>query len=272
MSPHPRTGLRSRKRSSDRKVRIRFVFYRMKDRSKNSRPKGFGILQRALDLVYPRNLYCLCCEDTMEQSRIHGICDRCAEKINWLDHDPFRASLDEFAFDRLMSCCVYGFYPRKIMHDLKLHAKPYIAESIGLLMAEKAKLEGGSFTAAVPVPSSPSKLKKRGYNQAELLARQVCRELGIPMWNDALAKVSETASMRLSTGLERRNMLQGAFEVPEKACGLVSGADILLVDDVVTTGSTADACSAALLDAGAKSVSLLCFASSARAFEESETE
>ena len=49
---------------------------------------------RALDLVYPQNLYCLCCEDTMEQSRIHGICDNCAKKINWLDHDPFRAALD----------------------------------------------------------------------------------------------------------------------------------------------------------------------------------
>ena len=230
------------------------------------------LIERALDLVYPQNLYCLCCEDTMEQSRVHGICDRCAEKINWLDHDPFRASLDEFAFDRLMSCCVYGFYPRKIMHALKLHGKPYIAKNTGLLMAEKVQLEGGTFTAAVPVPSSPAKLKKRGYNQAELLARVVCRELKLPLWSDALIKPEDTASMRLSTGLERRNMLQGAFTVPEKACGKVQGADILLVDDVVTTGSTADACAAALRDAGAKSISVLCFASSARAFNESEKE
>ena len=230
------------------------------------------LIERALDLVYPQNLYCLCCEDTMEQSRVHGICDRCAEKINWLDHDPFRASLDEFAFDRLMSCCVYGFYPRKIMHALKLHGKPYIAKNTGLLMAEKVQLEGGTFTAAVPVPSSPAKLKKRGYNQAELLARVVCRELKLPLWSDALIKPEDTASMRLSTGLERRNMLQGAFTVPEKACGKVQGADILFVDDVVTTGSTADACAAALRDAGAKSISVLCFASSARAFNESEKE
>ena len=118
---------------------------------------------KVLDLVYPRTLYCLCCGDTMEQSRIHGICDNCAKKINWLDHDPFRASLDEFAFDHLLSCCVYGFYPRRIMHDLKLHGKPYIAENIGLLMAEKVQAEmspGGSlediksFTAMVPVPST----------------------------------------------------------------------------------------------------------------------
>ena len=235
---------------------------------------------KALDLVYPQNLYCLCCEDTMEQSRIHGICDRCAEKINWLDHDPFRAALDEFAFDKVMSCCVYGFYPRKIMYGLKLHNKTYIAKNIGLLMAEKVKLEAGcsgglsdsSYTALVPVPSSPKKLKTRGYNQAELLAERISKELGLPLWKDALLKTRETASLRMSTGQERRSILEGAFAVPESACEKVRGADILLVDDVVTTGSTADACAIALRDAGAKSVTVLCFASTARAFSEYEAE
>ena len=231
-----------------------------------------NLTDHLLDLVYPQNLYCLCCEDTMEQSRIHGICDNCAKKINWLDHDPFRAALDEFAFDKVMSCCVYGFYPRKIMYGLKLHNRTYIAKNIGLLMAEKVRLEGGSFTAMVPVPSSPAKLKKRGYNQAELLAACAAKELGLPLWKDALEKTRETASLRLSTGQERRSILEGAFSVPKSACAKVRGADILLVDDVVTTGSTADACAIALKDAGAKSVSVLCFASTARAFSEYEAE
>ena len=227
-----------------------------------------GIAEKALDLVYPQNLYCLCCEDTMEQSRIHGICDCCAGKINWLDHDPFRAAIDEFAFDKVLSCCVYGFYPRKIMYGLKLHNKTYAAKNIGLLMAQKVQLEGGAFTALIPVPSSEKKIRKRGYNQAELLARQAAGELGLPLWTDSLIKTKETASLRLSTGQERRSILEGAFCVPENACEKVRGADILLVDDVVTTGSTADACAQALRDAGAKSVCVLCFASAARAFSE----
>ena len=223
--------------------------------------------ERLLDLVFPQNIYCLCCGDTMESSRVHGICDKCAEKMNWLDHDPFRASLEDFAFDHVLSCCVYGFYPRRIMHDLKLHGKPYIARSIGPLMAEKARMEGGFYTALVPVPCTKAKRRKRGYNQAELLARYAAKDLGLPVWTDVLIKRIETPSMRLSSGEERRNLMQGVFAVDQNTCGKLRGADILLVDDVLTTGSTADACALVLKDAGAKTVSVLCFASSARAFE-----
>ena len=233
--------------------------------------RGSHAANRLLDLVFPQNIYCLCCGDTMESSRIHGICDKCAEKINWLDHDPFRASLEDFAFDHVLSCCVYGFYPRRIMHDLKLHGKPYIARSIGPLMAEKVLAEkaltGGGYTAMIPVPCTKAKKKKRGYNQAELLAKYAAKELGLPVWTDVLMKVKETPSMRLSTGEERRNLMQGVFSVDQNTCAKLRGADILLVDDVLTTGSTADACAHALKDAGAKTVSVLCFASSARAFE-----
>ena len=239
---------------------------------------------RLLDLVYPENLYCLCCEDTMQQNRIHGICDRCAGKIEWLTHNPFRNRMDEFAFDELYSCCIYGFYARKIIHGLKLHNKTYIAKNIGLLMAEKLQAEPGEEVRAgednctsiwnnyviVPVPSSPQKLKQRGYNQADLLAQYTGKALGIPMWNNVLLKTAETASMRLASGEDRRNMLQGAFSVSEKACDLLQDKDIILVDDVVTTGSTADACARALKDGGARSVTVLCFASAARAYTDKD--
>ena len=225
-----------------------------------------ALSERLIGLVFPQNLYCLCCEDAMEQSRIHGICDNCARKINWLDHDPFRATLDEFAFDHVLACCVYGFYARKMIHALKLHNRPYVAASIGPLMAEKVKLEGMSFTAIVPVPCTDRKRRKRGYNQAELLSSYISEELELPVWKDVLLKTRETPSMRMSTGEERRNLLQGVFGTAENACEKLRGADILLVDDVVTTGSTADACAIALKDAGVRSVSVLCFASTAHGY------
>ena len=85
-----------------------------------------------------------------------------------------------------------------------------------------------------------------------------------------LLKTSETASMRLASGEDRRNMLQGAFSVSEKACGWLQDKDIILLDDVVTTGSTADACARALKDGEAKHVAVLCFASAARAYTDKD--
>ena len=75
----------------------------------------------------------------MESSRIHGICDVCASKIDWSLEDPFKRIIDEFAFDELLMCCVYGFYPRQIMSRFKLAGNPYAAGPVGLLMAERLR-------------------------------------------------------------------------------------------------------------------------------------
>ena len=219
------------------------------------------MLNRLLDLIYPENLYCLCCGDTIESSRVHGICDVCAEKIKWELDDPFKTSRGDYAFDEVISCCRYGFFARKIMNGLKESGKPYMAMGPGKLMAERVKLHGGSFSALVPVPMHKEKLAKRGFNQSLLLARAAASELGLPVW-EALLKTEKTASMRGSDGAARRAMLRNAFILAEGYEEKLHGKKVLLVDDVCTTGSTADACSAVLRSAGA-SVSLLCFASAA---------
>lgn len=212
------------------------------------------------DLIYPENLYCLCCGDTMQQNRIHGICDSCASKIHWLYENPYKSIMDEFSFSDVISCCRYGFFERKIMNALKTGGKPYTAKGPALLMAERDKFSGKQFDLIVPVPIHKNKLAKRGYNQAELLADVISKELGIPSVN-ALLKITETKSMRSSGGMERRLLLDGSFAADPECRELMRSKRILLVDDVVTTGSTADSCSRVLLAEGAAEVSVLCFAS-----------
>lgn len=213
-----------------------------------------------LDLLFPQNIYCNCCGDIMDSSRIHGICDKCASKIQWISDNPYEHEMYRFAFDDLISCCIYGFYPRRIMNRLKSGKGAYAAEGIALLMAERAR-DFGRFDAVIPVPMHKDKLKKRGYNQAQLLAETVCAELKLPLMNDALLKVKPTASMRGSDAETRRNALKDVFSVNKAA---FASSDIpktvLLIDDVVTTGSTADACASVLKDAGCEWVSVLCFA------------
>ena len=221
---------------------------------------GRKAAEGAAELLYPSDLYCLCCGDSMENTRIHGICDVCAAKIDWDLDDPFVHMKDAFAFDAVYPCCRYGFWPRQILSGFKLSGRPYAARDLGRLLAERLALEDIRYDLLTEVPVHKEKRRRRGFNQSELMAEYACRELGAEHLKGVLIKTKSTASMRLSDGSARRHMLEDSFAVcPDKAAR-IRGADIILVDDVVTTGSTADACAAVLKAAGAKSVRVLCFA------------
>jgi competence protein ComFC len=215
-------------------------------------------LGTVLDLIFPENLYCMCCDDLIDNSRIHGICDSCIEKIVWTVENPYKSAMDEFSFDDVLACCIYGFYPRRIIHGLKLNGQTYVAKGLGKLMAERAMLSPDKYDMLIPVPSTKKKDKKRGFNQAQLLAKYAARELGLPLEEKILYKRRETASMRTSTGTERRFLLQNVFDTENTY--RILGKNILLVDDVITTGSTADECARVLKAAGCAKVSILCFA------------
>lgn len=110
--------------------------------------------------------------------------------------------------------------------------------------------------AVVPVPLSSSGLKSRGFNQALLLSRHLSGEKKIPLLMDVLKKVVETPPQVGLSAKERTINVKKTF-----ACtGKVTGMNVLLIDDVMTTGATVNACSKQLLTAGAKSVSVLTLA------------
>lgn len=110
--------------------------------------------------------------------------------------------------------------------------------------------------AVVPVPLSPGSLKNRGFNQALLLSRHLSQEKKIPLVMDALRKIVDTPPQVGLSAKERASNVKKAFV----CTGEVKGMNILLVDDVMTTGATVNACSRQLLRAGAKSVSVLTLA------------
>ena len=110
--------------------------------------------------------------------------------------------------------------------------------------------------AIVPVPLTAKGLKQRGFNQSLLIARVVSEKTGAPLNIDTLLKIKETPPQVGLSASERHKNLTGAFEVK----GNLKGKRILLVDDVVTTGATATACSKALLKAGAQEVVILAIA------------
>ena len=112
----------------------------------------------------------------------------------------------------------------------------------------------------VPVPLHRWRLWRRRFNQAALLARPIARAGAKPFVPQALARVKATRSQVGLTRAGRAENLQGAFRVPPTQRALVQGRRVLLIDDVTTTGATANAAARALLRGGATSVDLLTFA------------
>ena len=113
----------------------------------------------------------------------------------------------------------------------------------------KKKLLSMGADVMIPVPVHPARRRQRGFNQAELLAQALSEELKLPVCPELLRRTKKTEPQKDLTPSERLKNLEEAFEA-----GALCGRTVLLVDDIYTTGSTIEACTRALLKAGAKKV------------------
>jgi ComF family protein len=144
---------------------------------------------------------------------------------------------------------------------LKYEGWPRVAEAMGERMARlrfPADVERER-AALVPVPLAGVKRRARGYNQADLLAAAVARRWDLPVWAGALERRRTTTTQTALTRGERLANVHHAFACPESALPQVAGRHLVLVDDVLTTGATLNACAAALFEAGARTLSYLTF-------------
>jgi len=147
-----------------------------------------------------------------------------------------------------------------LIHALKYKNRPDVGHEVGRVfgpgLLSNHSLKGAH--AFVPVPLHPDKQQKRGYNQSEELAKGFAASMNIPVWSHALSRKVATATQTKKSRTDRWENVKEVFcvENPET----IAGKDLILVDDVVTTGATIEACAQALLDAGCNSVALLALA------------
>lgn len=143
-----------------------------------------------------------------------------------------------------------GALTRAILH-LKYRPNPRLAARMAAWLAEVARRENWKPTLVVPVPLSARRLRRRGYNQMDLVAGALARLLDVPMGSGALSRIRETRSQVGLDPAGRRRNVEGAFEARRDD---VEGSVVLLVDDLFTTGATLAACAAALHEAGSGEV------------------
>jgi ComF family protein len=162
------------------------------------------------------------------------------------------------AFEGARSLYLFQGPVREAVHALKYNHLSALARPMAAPMAAYLEAEALAVDIVVPVPLFGRRQRLRGYNQSALLAREVGRLLGLPLAERGLARRRDTLPQARSVDAEaRRRNVAGAF-VGEKR--RVEGRRVLLIDDVMTTGATLDACAQALRQAGATSVWALTFA------------
>jgi len=186
------------------------------------------------------------------------VCDGCGAPYEYAQ--PFRCAAclaRPRAFDRARAACVYDECSRDLILQLKHadrtdHARLFVR---WLSRAGAALLS--SADAVIPVPLARARLFQRRYNQAAEIARPLARGHGLAYLPDGLIRSGGASQAGKSASGRRRNVA-GAFKV--RSSGAVVGRRILLIDDVMTTGATAEACAKALLAAGASAVDVLVIA------------
>jgi ComF family protein len=170
------------------------------------------------------------------------------------------AMADPPPFRRARSAVAYGDVARRLVHQLKYHDRPHVAEAMATAMLRAGASLLLDSTLIVPVPLYRWRLWQRQFNQAALLAAGIARRAGIPHDPLALQRIRPTGSQVGLSRSQRKENVQGAFRVAEAARARIAGRDIILVDDVYTSGATVKAATRALLRGGAAAVDVLTFA------------
>jgi competence protein ComFC len=233
------------------------------------------LLKTAVDFIYPPlciachnplpvngDWLCRSCEDRLRENHDRrDACPRCS--INRTVHTCACDLAWDFRFDTIFSLFDFDETIRAIAHEFKYGGKSRLAYYAGHAFASLVPpAMFDSIDAAVPMPLHYLRRMKRGYNQAEHFARGVIEGSGrdIPLLKNAVRRRRHTRTQTKLNQIERRANIRGAFMVPAKNACLISGKNILLFDDIVTTGATTDECAGVLMDNGAKSVRVISLA------------
>jgi ComF family protein len=178
-----------------------------------------------------------------EQGGAEGVCPACRE------HPPL--------FRQARAALRYDAQARRLILPLKHGDRIELAQILAPMMTRAAAAALAAADVLVPVPLHRRRLFQRKYNQAAVLAYAVGRLAARPVLPNTLIRIRRTTPLDEKSPEERAREVAGSFAVRQPRMGQITGRTVLLIDDVMTSGATANACSAALLEAGALAVDVL---------------
>lgn len=220
-------------------------------------------------LFFPWDVCCNGCKS--EQVYRYGLCRQCLETLKKPEGTRCEICLDKINttglckaclqkqpdYQRLYCAFLFEDLGRRLIHQFKFKNKRYLKHLFAALCAEALPPEiQKACTVIVPVPLSKERRRRRGYNQAQLLAEELSQKFNIPVNTSVLTRQNGKQQTALLNKEERRKSIKGLYS----AAGSLKNQTVLLMDDIVTTGETLRACAAELKKAGADAVYCLAIA------------
>jgi ComF family protein len=227
----------------------------------------------ALDVALPT--LCVACRDPVDGE---GVCADCWAKLSFIappfcprlgipfvyDPGPDMLSMEAIAnppaYTRARAAVRYDDVARTLVHAFKYQDRTDLAPAMGRWMARAGRELLDDADALVPVPLHWRRGWSRRYNQSGALARIIEQHAGVPVAAEALRRIRPTEQQIGLSRPQRASNVQGAFKVAPDRQQLIAGRRVVLIDDVLTSGATVDACARALLRAKAAAVDVLVFA------------
>jgi len=227
-------------------------------------------LKELSELVLPAIVTCQLCGCRRRPGRNPGLCCICEKELDYWDEKYHQCSVcsryisaaaicpncqeKQPLFVKAVAVGPYRGILKESLSSLKFRGDRKLAVPLGRLLAQKvrSRFPVEDIDTIVPVPLHQEKLSVRGFNQAELIARELGKHIRKPVLHNLLVKNADTPAQTHLSQRAREANLAGAFTVNSRSG--IKGSRVLLVDDIFTTGSTASECTKTLLEAGAKKV------------------
>lgn len=227
----------------------------------------------ALDFMLP--IACVSCDRLTDPGETGIVCGTCWSRLHNLPHPQCARCGHPNPVGRCTFCDLLPSYVRaarsvawvpggtagEIVHALKYDGWSRVAlemaERIGRLHWPRDVIEERA--AIIPVPLSQARQRERGYNQSERMAAALGQLWNIPVWSDVVMRTRSTVSQTELTPDARKRNVAGAFSVGVERRQQIRGAHLVIIDDVMTTAATLNACADVLFQAGARTISYVTF-------------
>jgi ComF family protein len=208
-----------------------------------------------ISFIYPS--CCLTCDRMMRPDE-RMICDACWDRLRYVKGKVEEGIIERSHIEEIRSGVYYDDLFQQIIHQFKYQRALILAEKFASILSEVILNEEAWKMShlLIPVPLHPVKMRERSYNQSEEIGRRLSRMVKMPYRADIVERTVNTLSQtKMPTAGDRVKNMAEVFSVIKPS--FVQGQNLILIDDLITTGATANSCARALVMAGAKSIRVL---------------